>query len=69
MIAAVHAYRIVVGVIEKEPHCFWITPFIVPRYERDFGEEVVLLHFLEEIYVVKTAILESEKWIIYDKAG
>jgi hypothetical protein len=64
-----HTYCVIVGAISEEPYCFLIAPSVVPGYERDFSEKSVLLHFLEELYVVKTAILESEKWIIYDKAG
>jgi hypothetical protein len=69
MVTAMYACAKVLGVISEEPYCLRIASSVIPGYESYFNKKVVLLHFLQELFVIKTAVPGSKKWIVNDEAG
>ena len=69
MITAVYAYGKVIGVLGKKPRRLGVAPSVIPGNKSNFGEEVVDLHLLQELFIVEAAISGSKKWIIQDEAG
>ena len=69
MITTMYAYSVMVGVIEEEPYRFNSAPLVIPWYEGDLREKVVVLHFLQEPRVIQASVLGSKKRVVYNETS